>query len=137
MTPKWILWRACLGQEHLSCDYFWNFHAGATGPLLITGDFNEILTSSEKEGGAQRPSAMMQVFRNCLADCGLDDVDFIRDPFTWSRGMIREWLNKAVCNGAWPDKFPVATLIHEQHVPFLALSTLMLHILVNLMEAPL
>ena len=103
---------------------------------------NEILNSSKREGGAQRPSAMMQVFRNYLADCGLDDADFIGDPLTWARGMIREWLDKAFCNGAWSDKFPIATLIHEQqvqsnHKPFLDTEYIDASHPCNLMEAPL
>ena len=64
----------------------------------MLGDFNEIITTSEKEGGNIRPQHYMQEFRDCIDDCGLQEVMVIGDLFTWSRGPIRERLDRALCN---------------------------------------
>ena len=62
-------------------------------PLVVLGDFNEILYPSEKEGGMARPLGMMREFRECLMDCGLEDLGYKGDLFTWKRGEIRERVN--------------------------------------------
>ena len=58
----------------------------------------------------------MQNFRDCVDDCGLQEIMFIWDPFTWSRGVIRERLDRALCNEKSADIFPYAAVIHEHHV---------------------
>lgn len=74
------------------------------GPLVVFGDFNEILSLEEKEGGAIRGEREMDAFRSCLDDCGLRDLGYRGSAFTWSRGshpnnMIRERLDRFVsCN---------------------------------------
>jgi hypothetical protein len=67
---------------------------------LIIGDFNEILYSWEKEGGAPRANRYMKSFQDCLSDCGLEDLGYIGDIFTWQRGKIRERLDRDVPNAA-------------------------------------
>ena len=49
-------------------------------------------------------------------DCGLDDMGYISEIFTWRRGEIREHLDRAVCNIAWANKFPRTVVINEEHV---------------------
>ena len=41
---------------------------------------------------------------------------YLGAPYTWSQGVIREWLDRALCNDAWASKFPYAAVIHEHHV---------------------
>lgn len=91
-------------------------HVCASHPWVILGDFNEILSADEKEGGNPRPYQMMQAFQDCLADCDLDDMGFEGDRYTWRRGDIGERLDRAVSNTAWNLKFPLAALVHEEHV---------------------
>jgi hypothetical protein len=81
-------------------------------PWIILGDFNEIMFSHEKEGGNPRPQGFMQAFRNVLDDCGLEDIGFTGDQFTWKRGRIRERLDRAVATGAWSIMHPGAKLQH-------------------------
>ncbi|KAK1661439.1 hypothetical protein QYE76_049598 [Lolium multiflorum] len=79
------------------------------------GDFNEILYAHEKEGGNARPLRMMQKFWECLSDCGLEDLGYIGDIFTWRRGQIRERLDRVVGNEWWSTMFPYAAVINEEH----------------------
>ena len=82
-------------------------------PWLMVGDFNEILSNNEKEGGNIRPQRCMQQFRDCLFDCNLEDLGFIGDKFTWRRGRIRERLDRAVSNQRWRDMIPLAMVINK------------------------
>jgi hypothetical protein len=84
-------------------------------PWIVIGDFNEILFSHEKEGGNVRPHHYMDAFRNSLMDCGLEDIGFSGEIFTWKRGRIRERLDRAVANGDWLQLHPGATLAHLEY----------------------
>ena len=77
-------------KRHLSWQYIHDLHNSSSLPWLIVGDFNEILLCDEKEGGNDRPSIVMQNFRECLDDCGLVDLGYVGDKFTLRRGDIRE-----------------------------------------------
>jgi hypothetical protein len=52
-------------------------------PWLCVGDFNEILFAWEKEGGVPKPQAQMDNFKMALEDCGLRDLGYVGDTFTW------------------------------------------------------
>ncbi|GMJ08327.1 hypothetical protein HRI_004501900 [Hibiscus trionum] len=70
-------------------------------PWLVMGDFNEILLSSEKEGGRLRSSRNMEAFRLALEDCGLMDLGFSGQWYTWEKGrlstnVIRERLDRGL-----------------------------------------
>jgi hypothetical protein len=85
-------------------------------PCLIIGDFNEILFSTEKEGGNPRPQGFMDAFRDALMDCGLEDLAFSGDAFTWKRGRIRERLDRGVANGAWLVMHLAASVQHLDYI---------------------
>lgn len=53
------------------------------GAWLCAGDFNEILFSHEKEGGRARAQACMDVFKEALEACNLQDLGFLGDMYTW------------------------------------------------------
>jgi exonuclease III len=93
-------------RKHLSWDYMRELHAMVDLPWIMVGDFNEISHIHEKEGGAARPLRSMQAFSNALNDCGLDDLGYTGDLFTWRRGRLRERLDRAAANSAWADMFP-------------------------------
>ena len=71
-------------------------------PWLCLGDFNEILTSTEKTGGAARPQHYLD--REALQICGLGDIGFEGDIFTWRnhskelRTYICKRLDRATSN---------------------------------------
>jgi hypothetical protein len=96
------VWR----HKHRTWRYIRDLHGQANLPWLILGDMNEILISTGKEGGAPRPQSYMQSFRDCLSDCGLEDLGYIGNMFTWKRGALRERLDRAVGNAGWPAIFP-------------------------------
>lgn len=86
-------------------------------PWVVFGDFNEITQSDEKLGWLDREAEQMQKFRDCLSFCGLTDLGFVRQRFTWCNGRLREQrtlvrLDRIVANEEWRRIFPEAMVHH-------------------------
>ncbi|XP_074265228.1 uncharacterized protein LOC141587653 [Silene latifolia] len=82
------------------------------------GDFNEILSPEEKEGGSHRGERQMDAFRETLDDCALRDLGFRGNRFTWQRGksirtFVRERLDRAVATECWCELFPRAEVFNS------------------------
>jgi hypothetical protein len=50
---------------------------------LCAKDFNETLFHHEKEGGLPRAHVCLDRFKGTLELCGLHDLGFVGDVFTW------------------------------------------------------
>ena len=87
-----------------------DLHAQSRLPWRVNGDFNEILFSSEKDGGAPRHQSRLQAFQDALSDCSLEDLGYEGDIFTWFHGGLRERLDRAVTNAGWMQLHPLAGL---------------------------
>ncbi|KAL5819516.1 hypothetical protein ACOSQ4_023358 [Xanthoceras sorbifolium] len=75
-------------------------------PWLCGGDFNEILSDSEKMGGSFRLDSLIRNFRSLLYDCDLFDLGFRGPSFTWSNkqegsNLIQERLDRCLCDLSW------------------------------------
>lgn len=72
-------------------------------------------------GGNAAPSLSRMIeFRNCLDLCGLVDISFKGQKFTWSKKryddvLVHEQLYQAVCNAQWREFFPEVTLYYLAH----------------------
>lgn len=91
-------------QETCKREESWTFLEQLSGkmdlPLVIMGDFNEIMHEGEKMGGNQRLASQMRHFCDVINRCNLRDLGYIGSDFTWcrrwgSRGWIRERLDCA------------------------------------------
>lgn len=79
---------------------------------FLTGDFNEIIDNSEKEGGPLRAKGSVAAFRNLLEHCDLFDLKHSGNSLSW-RGKRRTHLvlcrlDRAMINSLWSEKFPTA-----------------------------
>jgi hypothetical protein len=94
-----------------------NLNSDRPGPWLCSGDFNEILLSHEKQGGVARPHGSIHKFQLALEDCGLVDLGYKGDTFTWrnhnhkKEKYIRDRLDREVVNSAW-SLFPLVEVIN-------------------------
>ncbi|KAL9670235.1 hypothetical protein QQ045_007786 [Rhodiola kirilowii] len=53
-------------------------------PWVVLGDFNEVAYSWEVESKRARQQWQMRNFRQCLEECGLSEIRFKGDPYTYS-----------------------------------------------------
>ncbi|KAA3462487.1 reverse transcriptase [Gossypium australe] len=110
----WVLWKSSVG----------NFDSL---PWLLIGDFNQILSLAEKQGGAPESFRRMDQFRDVMATKQLIQLDASGCIFTWSNGqyvhgLIRKKLDRALCNVAWLQTFKDVVVrnfprSHSDHCP--------------------
>lgn len=85
----------------------------------IIGDFNDLMTADEKKGGQCHPRALLNGFSDAISDCGLFDLGYTCDKFTWERfrgtdRWVVERLYRGLANKAWSELFPNAEVrVHE------------------------
>ncbi|KAL9680352.1 hypothetical protein QQ045_018230 [Rhodiola kirilowii] len=92
------------------------------------GDFNEVAHSLEVKGVRHRGMWQMRNYRECLEDCGLSDLSYRGETFTYSNRRkgeqeVKVRLDRAVANGTWREAFPHAVVRHgfsytSDHSPF-------------------
>jgi hypothetical protein len=95
-------------------------------------DFNEILYQHEKEG-TKRAQTYLDRFKNAIEDCGLYDLGFIGDVFTWRNNQFRsenyvpERLDRALANIFWYSLYPTCQIrngdhFHSDHIPVITVT---------------
>lgn len=101
----------------------------------MAGNFNDISSSSEKQGGKSPSLAKCLNFTNNISNCNLLDLGFKGSPFTWSNNrfsnkhtLIRERLDRFLCNDLWLQLFPNSYVFHlsscaSDHKPILPKTT--------------
>ncbi|XP_074297319.1 uncharacterized protein LOC141628029 [Silene latifolia] len=91
-------------------DHLWRFTGQVDGPWAMAGDFNCVLSASERVGG-NTPNAEIEPCRACVADCEVVDIPATGSLFTWNNKQqyvdrIYSRLDRFMINKAWSDKFP-------------------------------
>lgn len=98
------------GDKWKSWDLLRTLLEGMNHPTVVGGDFKEILTNNEKEGGPPRSMEDMRSFCDALNDCSLSEVKARGPWFIWERGgmhgeLLREKLDRFVGNKKLFDTF--------------------------------
>ncbi|XP_074287958.1 uncharacterized protein LOC141613120 [Silene latifolia] len=80
------------------------------GPWAIAGDFNCVLSATERVGG-NIPNAEIEPFRTCVLGCGVVDIPAIGSLFTWNNKQrpedrIYSRIDRFMTNQVWSDHFP-------------------------------
>lgn len=95
------------GQRHLSWDLLCSLAGPPMERWLVAGDFNELLSLTEKSGGPLRSHVHMAA----LTDCALEDMGAAGGSFTWQATHTKERLDRGVCTQAWSDKFSYSRVV--------------------------
>lgn len=82
-------------------------------PWCIIGDFNDLMLTDEKIGGQKHPYALLAGFSKTVMDCGLSDLGYIGEKYTWERargteGWIQQRLDRGLATKEWMELFPNA-----------------------------
>ena len=107
-------------RKHKSWEYLRHLHSRDSLPWICMGDYNiEILLSDEKQGRIPRPLWCMEDFWSALLHCGLIDLSFSGNIFTWRNSrprsaFIQERLDRACATTGRRDIFPHAKVHHLQ-----------------------
>lgn len=106
-------------QKHESWSYLRQLHSRALLPWVFIGDYNEILTSDEKQGRLPKAVRLMEDFQHALLHCGLIDLGFSGNKFTWRNGrpgdaFVQEILDRASATVEWRELFPHSKITHLQ-----------------------
>ena len=105
-------------------------HRRISLPWLCAGDFNELMWAHEKLGRGPRQDRMMREFREVLDECGLMDLGFRGEKYTWKGkrqgGLVLERLDRAVANNSWFASNPGTQVQHlhshtSDHRPIIVL----------------
>ncbi|KAI9080033.1 hypothetical protein K1719_037966 [Acacia pycnantha] len=99
-------------------------------PWFLAGDFNEIKTPREQQGGGRVNEARCHRFNEWIEDCSLIDIEAQEPFFTWKgpkwKGLERVYkrLDRCLCTGSWHEKFEEAKIsvlprICSDHHPLL------------------
>ena len=118
--PEMAIWRLTgfygypeRARRSASWDMLRSICSRSSLPWCCIGDFNDLLTQSEKKGRLRHPNSLIQGFRKMVEQCGLRDLGMEGYPFTWekSRGTqnwVEERLDRAMANQEWSILFNTA-----------------------------
>jgi hypothetical protein len=86
---------------------------------LCFGDFNDILSAEEKQGGLVRTQGQLEVGRQVVLESRLSDLGFEGYPFTWSNSRqdgdnIQCRLDRALSTDEFINRF---SPVHVLHLP--------------------
>nr|POF11715.1 hypothetical protein CFP56_49252 [Quercus suber] len=97
------------------------------------GDFNELVSDAEKEGGSSCPRWQMKNFTDILNWCGLRDMGFVGPQFTWlyqtvvevrsEKGWIEPWCCWLGVNGLKKPEFVTFQTQHRIILLFFYISS--------------
>ncbi|XP_062103092.1 uncharacterized protein LOC133814106 [Humulus lupulus] len=96
------------GREQLWKDLV-QLSKGLNLPWIVGGDFNSVLNI--KEWLEYRGNANEMIpFQNCITDCGLEDIKFNGNFFTWNnkqegKDRVYAKLDRFLANHKWLDKY--------------------------------
>ncbi|KAL2966465.1 hypothetical protein AAZX31_16G118800 [Glycine max] len=72
---------------------------------LLIGDFNSILSPTDRFNGAEPNAYELQDFVDCCSDLGLGSINSHGPLYTWTNGRMWSKLDRALCNQSWFNSF--------------------------------
>ena len=81
------------------------------------GDYNKILSATEKCGGTERSQNQMESFRNVINECGIQDMGYVGPSFTWCNQRfdgerIRLRLDRMLATADWMELYCTSKVFH-------------------------
>lgn len=109
-SQPWILTAVYASTNYVTRNSLWDHLDGIPTrhnlPWFITGDFNEILSSTEKKGGPR--IGKTGGFKRWVDRAAMIDMGFQGPVFTWTNNTVKERIDRCLCNDDWRLLFPEA-----------------------------
>ncbi|KAL0457103.1 UNVERIFIED_CONTAM: hypothetical protein Slati_1049500 [Sesamum latifolium] len=95
-----------------------------TTPWFIGGDFNSVISMSERPNGVYPSNHSIEEFNEAIFDSGLLDVGFEGSQYTWTDHRLWQRLDRVLFASEWIDAFPHTSVHHlprssSDHCPIL------------------
>ncbi|VFQ60700.1 unnamed protein product [Cuscuta campestris] len=89
--------------------------------LCVLGDFNTVLNLDERIGGNPANWEESRMFKNCLGECGLEDLPYEGSKYTWTNNQdldhrIYSKLDRVLGNVEWLIKFDYKIFFMERGI---------------------
>jgi hypothetical protein len=68
---------------------------------MVLGDFNYMLSPTDKHNGKVVSTYETSDFRECCFDLGLHDLNYTRCHFSWTNGTVWSKLDRVLTNPSW------------------------------------
>lgn len=91
-----------VSKRRAAWERFRELHTDPAIPWLCFGDFNEVLTQAEFSSRNLRADWQINCFKSAIDFCGLHDMGFSGNKFTWEGFLFIRLLNVL----GWTDFFP-------------------------------
>ncbi|XP_028190711.1 uncharacterized protein LOC114376680 [Glycine soja] len=82
-----------------------SINANMNCPWLLIGDFNSILSPTDRFNGAELNAYELQDFVDCYSDLGLGSINTHGPLYMWTNGRVWRKLDRALCNQVWFNSF--------------------------------
>ncbi|XVF73745.1 hypothetical protein PTKIN_Ptkin13bG0007000 [Pterospermum kingtungense] len=80
----------CVGKSGGLAILWMHLGLGNDLPWMCIGDYNELISSDEKLGGAIRSKNQIKGSRQAITECNMLDVPYSGPMFTWYQGRGRD-----------------------------------------------
>ncbi|KAI9085778.1 hypothetical protein K1719_032192 [Acacia pycnantha] len=97
-------------------DLLYNLSREVSEPWILVGDFNEIKSPREQQGGGRVSGTRCHKFNEWIEDCNFIDIETQGPFFTWKgpkwEGLERVYkrLDHCLCSVSWHEKFEDAVV---------------------------
>jgi hypothetical protein len=68
---------------------------------MVLGDFNYMLSPTDKHNGKVVSTYETSDFRECCFDLGLHDLNYTRCHFSWTNGTVWSKFDRVLTNPSW------------------------------------
>ncbi|KAH1262554.1 hypothetical protein GmHk_02G005150 [Glycine max] len=82
-----------------------SINANMNCPWFLIGDFNSILSPTDRFSGAEPNAYELQDFVDCCSDLGLGSINSHGPLYMWINGRVWSNLDRALCNQVWFNSF--------------------------------
>lgn len=91
------------GRRRESWDLLCGLARNSMIPWCVIGDFKDLIYADEKRVGREHPRSSLEGFMRTVNECGLEDLGFIGENYTWERSRgkdngIQERLDRGLAN---------------------------------------